>query len=150
MCVTPIMGIILIWNQLNKELGIYLIPAFPIAIIAMYYYYKKLKEKVEKLTAKQTEEEAKGEFKAVVTQEDVAAVVSEWTGIPVTQLTKTESQRLVGLEKILHQRVVGQDEAISSIAKAIRRSRSGLSDPTRPIGSFMFLGPDWCGEDWVS
>lgn len=106
----------------------------------------KLKEKVEKLTAKQAEEEAKGEFKAVVTQEDVAAVVSEWTGVPVTQLTKTESQRLVGLEKILHQRVVGQDEAISSIAKAIRRSRSGLSDPTRPIGSFMFLGPTGVGK----
>ena len=106
----------------------------------------KLKEKVEKLTAKQAEEETKGEFKAVVTQEDVAAVVSEWTGVPVTQLTKTESQRLVGLEKILHQRVVGQDEAISSIAKAIRRSRSGLSDPTRPIGSFMFLGPTGVGK----
>lgn len=106
----------------------------------------KLKEKVEKLTAKQAEEEAKGEFKAVVTQEDVATVVSEWTGVPVTQLTKTESQRLVGLEKILHQRVVGQDEAISSIAKAIRRSRSGLSDPTRPIGSFMFLGPTGVGK----
>ena len=82
----------------------------------------------------------------MVTQEDVAAVVSEWTGVPVTQLTKTESQRLVGLEKILHQRVVGQDEAISSIAKAIRRSRSGLSDPTRPIGSFMFLGPTGVGK----
>ena len=106
----------------------------------------ELKAKVEKLTEQKNKREAKGDYQAVVTEEDVAAVVSEWTGVPVTQLTKTESQRLVGLEKILHKRVVGQEEAISSIAKAIRRSRSGLSDPTRPIGSFMFLGPTGVGK----
>lgn len=106
----------------------------------------KLREKIEKLNAQHAEKEAKKEYEATVTEEDVAAVVSEWTGVPVTQLTKTESQRLVGLEKILHQRVVGQEEAISSISKAIRRSRSGLSDPTRPIGSFMFLGPTGVGK----
>lgn len=106
----------------------------------------KQREKIEKLNAQHAEKEAKKEYEATVTEEDVAAVVSEWTGVPVTQLTKTESQRLVGLEKILHQRVVGQEEAISSISKAIRRSRSGLSDPTRPIGSFMFLGPTGVGK----
>ena len=74
------------------------------------------------------------------------AVVSEWTGVPVTQLTKTESERLINLEKILHRRVVGQDEAIKAVSKAIRRARSGLSDPTRPIGSFMFLGPTGVGK----
>lgn len=76
-----------------------------------------------------------------VTGEDVAQVVSEWTGVPLTQLQKSESARLVNLESILHKRVVGQEEAISAVARAIRRARSGLKDPNRPIGSFMFLGP---------
>ena len=111
----------------------------------------KLKEKVEKLTAKQAEEEAKGEFKAVVTREISPTVVSEWTGVcTVTQLTKTESQRLVGLRKICTSVWSAKSEAISSIAKAIRRSRSGLSDPTRPIGSFMFLGPTGIRKTGVS
>ncbi|KMO57403.1 Clp protease ClpX, partial [Lacticaseibacillus rhamnosus] len=81
-----------------------------------------------------------------VTGADVAEVVSQWTGVPVTQLQKKESERLVNLEKILHQRVVGQDEAVSAVARAIRRARSGLKDPTRPIGSFMFLGPTGVGK----
>ena len=88
----------------------------------------KLKDRVAKLTREQEARDEKQDYQAIVSEEDVASVVAEWTGVPVTQLTKSESQRLVGLEKILHQRVVGQDEAISSIAKAIRRSRSGLSD----------------------
>ncbi|MCH4172223.1 MAG: ATP-dependent Clp protease ATP-binding subunit [Lactobacillus sp.] len=81
-----------------------------------------------------------------VTGEDVAQVVSEWTGVPLTQLQKSESARLVNLESILHKRVVGQDEAISAVARAIRRARSGLKDPNRPIGSFMFLGPTGVGK----
>lgn len=81
-----------------------------------------------------------------VTGEDVAEVVSQWTGVPVTQLRKKESERLVNLEKVLHERVVGQDEAVSAVARAIRRARSGLKDPTRPIGSFMFLGPTGVGK----
>lgn len=81
-----------------------------------------------------------------VTGDDVAEVVSQWTGVPVTQLQKKESDRLVNLEKILHERVVGQDEAVSAVARAIRRARSGLKDPTRPIGSFMFLGPTGVGK----
>ncbi|MFT8842814.1 MAG: ATP-dependent Clp protease ATP-binding subunit [Schleiferilactobacillus harbinensis] len=81
-----------------------------------------------------------------VTGEDVAQVVSEWTGVPLTQLQKSESERLVNLESILHKRVVGQDEAVSAVARAIRRARSGLKDPSRPIGSFMFLGPTGVGK----
>ncbi|BDR55849.1 ATP-dependent Clp protease ATP-binding subunit [Xylocopilactobacillus apis] len=82
----------------------------------------------------------------VVTPEDIAEVVSEWTGVPVTQLTKKESDRLVHLEKFLHQRVIGQDAAVSAISRAIRRTRSGLKDPNRPMGSFMFLGPTGVGK----
>jgi ATP-dependent Clp protease ATP-binding subunit ClpC len=81
-----------------------------------------------------------------VTGEDVAEVVAQWTGVPVTQLQKKESERLVNLEKVLHERVVGQDEAVSAVSRAIRRARSGLKDPTRPIGSFMFLGPTGVGK----
>lgn len=81
-----------------------------------------------------------------VKAEDVAEVVSEWTGVPVTQLQKKESERLINLEKILHDRVVGQDEAVVSVSRAIRRARSGLKDPQRPIGSFLFLGPTGVGK----
>ena len=82
----------------------------------------------------------------VVSAEDVAEVVSQWTGVPVQQIAKKESQRLMDLEKILHQRVVGQDKAVVAVSRAIRRARSGLKDPNRPIGSFMFLGPTGVGK----
>lgn len=88
----------------------------------------------------------KGGYRLKVTGEDVAKVVAEWTGIPLTQLKKSESERLVNLERVLHRRVIGQDEAVSAVAKAIRRARSGLKDPNRPIGSFMFLGPTGVGK----
>ena len=81
-----------------------------------------------------------------VTADDIAAVVSGWTGIPVTRLTESESQRLLKLEDTLHARVVGQDEAVTAVAKAIRRGRVGLKDPKRPIGSFLFLGPTGVGK----
>lgn len=77
---------------------------------------------------------------------DVADVVSQWTGVPVNQISKSESERLINLEKHLHERVIGQNKAIDAISKAIRRSRSGLADPHRPIGSFMFLGPTGVGK----
>ncbi|EKK20809.1 ATP-dependent Clp protease ATP-binding subunit [Fructilactobacillus florum] len=86
------------------------------------------------------------EYQLVETGEDVAQIVSEWTGVPVTHLTKRDSQRLVNLEQELHKRVVGQDEAVSSVARAVRRARSGLKDPNRPIGSFLFLGPTGVGK----
>ena len=81
-----------------------------------------------------------------VTTDEIAAVVSSWTGIPVSQLTKEESERLLNMEEILHKRIVGQDKAVQSIAKAIRRGRVGLKNPNRPIGSFIFLGPTGVGK----
>ena len=81
-----------------------------------------------------------------VTAEDIAKVVAGWTGIPVTRLTEDESSRLLHLEEKLHERVVGQDDAVSAVARAIRRSRVGLKDPRRPIGSFLFLGPTGVGK----
>lgn len=76
----------------------------------------------------------------------MAGVVSQWTGVPLQQLEKKESERLMELETILHQRVVGQNEAVEAVSRAIRRARSGLKDPARPIGSFMFLGPTGVGK----
>ncbi len=81
-----------------------------------------------------------------VTTEDIANVVSAWSGIPVTQLTKEESERLLNMEKILHERIVGQDKAVSAVAKAIRRGRVGIKNPNRPLGSFIFLGPTGVGK----
>lgn len=82
----------------------------------------------------------------VVGESDIAQVVSQWTGVPVEQMSKKESERLINLEKSLHKRVIGQDEAVDVISKAIRRARSGIKDPNRPIGSFLFLGPTGVGK----
>lgn len=101
----------------------------------------------DKLAAKAAKAPANGIRKDVkVTPEDIADVVSQWTGVPLTQLRKSETDRLVNLEKVLHHRVVGQKEAVSAVSRAIRRARSGLKDPQRPIGSFMFLGPTGVGK----
>ena len=111
----------------------------------------RLRIKEKKLTQQLTEvafmevKEASG-YADSVTGEDVAAVVSQWTGVPLQQMEKKESERLLYLEKILHQRVVGQEEAVKAVARSIRRARSGLKDPNRPIGSFMFLGPTGVGK----
>ncbi|NRN97274.1 ATP-dependent Clp protease ATP-binding subunit [Lactobacillus helveticus] len=83
---------------------------------------------------------------AVVGPEDIAKVVSDWTGVPVTQMKRDESRQLANLESILHKRVIGQDKAVSAVARAIRRSRSGIKDERRPIGSFLFLGPTGVGK----
>lgn len=106
----------------------------------------KLRQKLAEMKRREEEKAKKLEFNIKVTAQDVAGVVADWTGVPVTQMTKTESERLINLEKVLHERVVGQAEAVSAVAKAIRRARSGLSDPDRPIGSFMFLGPTGVGK----
>ena len=89
---------------------------------------------------------AQGTDGETVTEEDIAAVVSTWTGIPVTKMTQKEIDRLLQLETVLHQRVIGQEEAISAVSRAIRRARAGLKDPKRPIGSFIFLGPTGVGK----
>ena len=83
---------------------------------------------------------------AIVEPEDIAKVVSDWTGVPVTQMKRDESRQLANLESILHKRVIGQDKAVSAVVRAIRRSRSGIKDERRPIGSFLFLGPTGVGK----
>lgn len=95
---------------------------------------------------KQKWQESQNSASGEVTPENIAQIVSQWTGIPVVQLTEEESDRLLRMEQILHDRVVGQDEAVSAVAKAIRRGRVGLKDPNRPIGSFIFLGPTGVGK----
>src|SRR3546814_10726566 len=85
-------------------------------------------------------------LKAEVDEEDVAEIVSRWTGVPVSRLMEGEMAKLVRMEEVLHERVIGQDEAVQAVANAIRRSRAGLSDPHRPIGSFLFLGPTGVGK----
>ena len=85
----------------------------------------------------------------MVTEEEIAEVVSAWTGVPVTRMMETERAKLIVMEERLHQRVIGQDEAVAAVSNAVRRSRSGLQDPNRPIGSFMFLGPTGVGKTEV-
>ncbi|MCL2579000.1 MAG: ATP-dependent Clp protease ATP-binding subunit [Oscillospiraceae bacterium] len=98
----------------------------------------------QRLEEKRTQASTVGEME--VTAEDIAAVVGVWTGIPVTMLTQDESERLLNLEETLHARVVGQTEAVTAVAKAIRRGRVGLKDPKRPMGAFLFLGPTGVGK----
>ena len=95
---------------------------------------------------KNTWKEKQGKEDSEVTVEDIASVVSMWTGIPVSKLAQTESEKLLKLEDKLHERVIGQKEAVDAISRAIRRARAGLKDPKRPIGSFIFLGPTGVGK----
>jgi len=85
-------------------------------------------------------------LKEEVDAEEIAAIVSKWTGIPISKLMEGEREKLIRMEEVLHQRIIGQEEAVSAVAAAIRRSRAGLSDPNRPIGSFIFLGPTGVGK----
>ena len=96
--------------------------------------------------AKESWKKQNSETNGVVTPDEIAAIVSEWTHIPVVQLTEEESQRLIHMEEELHRRIVGQDQAVSAVSKAIRRGRVGLKDPNRPTGSFIFLGPTGVGK----
>lgn len=105
---------------------------------------KELRDQLEVI--ERTKEKEQQGYAESVTAQDVAAVVSQWTGVPLQQLEKKETERLLDLEKVLHQRVVGQEEAVQAVSRAIRRARSGLKDPNRPIGSFMFLGPTGVGK----
>jgi len=101
----------------------------------------------EEITQKRTAwEQRKTVSHEVVTDEDIAQIVASWTGVPVKKMTEDESQRLLRMEELLHKRVVGQDEAISAVSRALRRARAGLQDPKRPIGSFIFLGPTGVGK----
>ena len=112
--------------------------------------YGTMRELEQEIEAKTLQlDELQGEqqmLKEEVDEEDIAEIVSKWTGIPVTRLMEGEMQKLVRLEDVLHERVIGQDDAVTAVANAIRRSRAGLSDPNRPIGSFLFLGPTGVGK----
>ncbi|PGX98759.1 ATP-dependent Clp protease ATP-binding subunit ClpC [Bacillus cereus] len=105
---------------------------------------QRLREKLE--DTKRHWKEQQGKENSEVTVEDIANVVSTWTRIPVSKLAQTETNKLLNLESILHDRVIGQDEAVVAVAKAVRRARAGLKDPKRPIGSFIFLGPTGVGK----
>ncbi|MGM8212731.1 ATP-dependent protease ATP-binding subunit ClpC [Virgibacillus sp. W0430] len=105
---------------------------------------QRLREELEDTKNKWREKQ--GQEDTEVTVEDIASVVSVWTGVPVSKLTKDESDRLLNMEELLHNRVIGQTEAVHAISKAIRRARAGLKDPKRPIGSFIFLGPTGVGK----
>ena len=109
---------------------------------------KKAEGEIESIRADW--EKNRGENHASIGSEDVAKIVAGWTGIPVVKLTEEESQRLLHLEDELHKRVIGQEEAVSAVAKAIRRARAGLKDPNRPIGSFIFVGPTGVGKTELS
>jgi ATP-dependent Clp protease ATP-binding subunit ClpC len=105
---------------------------------------RKLRDKID---AQQQElKDARAEDEVYVTEEDIAEVVAMWTGIPVTRIAGEESERLLKMEEDLHKRIIGQEEAITTLAKAVRRARAGLKDPRRPIGSFIFLGPTGVGK----
>lgn len=116
-----------------------------------YEYAAELRQRERQIEGKikKLEEEWRGkqdQEKPVVTAEDIAEVVSMWTGIPVVQLAEDETTRLLEMEDVLHRRIIGQDEAITAIAKAVRRARAGLKDPRHPIGNFVFLGPTGVGK----
>lgn len=104
----------------------------------------QLEKKLEE--TKKEWQKTQGSNNTSVTEDDIANVVAQWTGIPIAKIAETESQKLLNLEEILHNRVIGQSDAVSSISKAVRRARAGLKDPKRPIGSFIFLGPTGVGK----
>jgi ATP-dependent Clp protease ATP-binding subunit ClpB len=107
----------------------------------------EIERRIEEATAHLDElQTSQRMLKEEVDAEDIAEVVAKWTGVPVSRLMESETAKLVHLEESLHQRVIGQDDAVTAVANAIRRSRAGLSDPNRPIGSFMFLGPTGVGK----
>lgn len=109
--------------------------------------YGKLLELQKQLKAVQSQEKTSNRLlKEEIDDEDIANVVSKWTGIPVSKLVESEKQKLINMEEILHKRLVGQDEAVTTVSDAIRRARSGLKDPKRPIGTFLFLGPTGVGK----
>lgn len=105
---------------------------------------QRLREQLEE--TKKTWKEKQGKENCEVTVEDIANVVSSWTGVPVSRLAQTETAKLLKLEEILHSRLIGQEEAVIAVSKAVRRARAGLKDPKRPIGSFVFLGPTGVGK----
>lgn len=118
----------------------------PIKTASLETKYSKMLDLEKKLLSIKSQTGKKRLLKEEVDEEDISAIVAKWTGIPVTSLMEDETQKLIGMEKIMHERVVGQNEAVVKISNAIRLSRSGLKDPKRPIGTFFFLGPTGVGK----
>lgn len=114
--------------------------------ISLEAKYSQMLDMEQKLQAIQQQSNKKRLLKEEVDEDDIANIVAKWTGIPVNRLMEDESKKLIGMETVMHERVVGQDEAVTKIANAIRLSRSGLRDPKRPIGTFLFLGPTGVGK----
>src|SRR6185295_10403414 len=107
----------------------------------------QLQRDIDAETAKLADMQKSGALlREEVTEEDIAEIVSKWTGIPVTKMLASEVQKLVHMEDNLRRRVIGQDEAVTAVSNAVRRSRAGLKDPNRPIGSFIFMGPTGVGK----
>ena len=128
-------------TQLERE------PDLNVAAEIRYGRIPELERRIDEATAHLDELQADNRMlKEEVDAEDIAEVVSKWTGVPVSRLMEAEAAKLIHLEEHLHERVVGQDDAVRAVANAVRRSRAGLSDPDRPIGSFMFLGPTGVGK----
>jgi len=129
-------------SQLERELDL------NVAAEIRYGRIPELERRIVEATEHLDHLQAGGQrmLKEEVDSEDIAEVVSKWTGVPLSRLMETEMSKLVHLDDLLHQRVVGQDDAVTAVANAVRRSRAGLSDPNRPIGSFMFLGPTGVGK----
>ena len=111
-----------------------------------YGKIKEAQESLEKLQTTLSEQEGTALIKEEVTYEDIAEVVAKWTGIPVTKMIQSERDKLLALEDELHKRVIGQDEAIEAVSDAVRRSRAGLQNPQKPIGTFLFLGTTGVGK----
>ena len=128
-------------TQLERE------PDLNVAAEIRYGRIPELERRIDEATTHLDELQSDNRMlKEEVDAEDIAEVVSKWTGVPVSRLMEAEAAKLIHLEDLLHERVVGQDAAVTAVANAIRRSRAGLSDPNRPIGSFMFLGPTGVGK----
>lgn len=118
----------------------------PSMSLSLEQKYSQMLDMEQKLQAIQEQSGKKRLLKEEVDEDDIANIVAKWTGIPVNRLMEDESKKLIGMEKVMHERVVGQDEAVTKISNAIRLSRSGLRDPKRPIGTFLFLGPTGVGK----
>ena len=142
----------MIWKKTAQDLAVDLEEALVRGDVAEASLVRKERDEALKKLKQQKQrfQQKNADKKLVVTEEDIAEVVSQWTKIPVKKLAESESVRLNRLEETLHKRVVGQEEAVSAVARSIKRGRVGLKDPKRPIGSFLFLGPTGVGKTELS
>lgn len=142
------------WKQYEKELkelDLHLEQSLKNGDLEKAREIRKMQDELDKKCQRAWKRSAKSDMDTIqIGADDIARVVSVWTGVPVTKLTEKEGERLLKLEKVLHERVIGQSQAVTAVAKAMRRGRVGLKDPKRPIGSFLFLGPTGVGKTELS